>query len=131
MTSEAPPLSSGRILIVEEEPELAAMVAEVLRARGYEVETAADGAIALMAADAGDISAVLSDVAMPGLDGVGLYRALEARRSPPVRCFAFLSAVAPRADINELVVEHQVPILRKPFIVRDLLALVERLLAAP
>jgi hypothetical protein len=50
---------------------------------------------------------------------------------PPVRCFAFLSAVAPRADINELVVEHQVPILRKPFIVRDLLALVERLLAAP
>jgi CheY-like chemotaxis protein len=66
---------------------------------------------------------------MPGLDGVGLYRALEARDSPLVRRFAFMSATTSQADIGELVGDRGVPMLRKPFIVRDLLRLVEHLLA--
>ena len=129
MQPQASPGGDGLILVVEDEPEVCGMIAEVLRARGYEVETAADGSIALQATELGGIGVVLSDVAMPGLDGVGLYRALEARRSPLLRRFAFMSAATSRADVGELVVAHGIPVLRKPFIVRDLLELVERLRA--
>jgi CheY-like chemotaxis protein len=130
MGSPPSPECGRLILVVDDEPELSAMIADVLRARGYEVETAADGAIALQATEVGGIGIVLSDVAMPGLDGVGLYRALEARDSPLVRRFAFMSATTSRADLGELVGDRDVPVLRKPFIVHDLLQLVEHLLAA-
>ena len=129
MQPQSSPGGDRLILVVEDEPELCGMIAEVLRARGYEVETAADGSIALQATEVGGIGVVLSDVAMPGLDGVGLYRALEARGSPLLRRFAFMSAAPSRADVGELVA-HGIPMLRKPFIVRDLLQLVERLRAA-
>jgi CheY-like chemotaxis protein len=131
MQLQSSPGGDGLILVVEDEPELCGMIAEVLRARGYEVETAADGSIALQATEVGGIGIILSDVAMPGLDGIGLYRALQARSSPLVRRFAFMSAATPPPALSEIMVAYSVPILRKPFIVRDLLDLVERLRAAP
>jgi CheY-like chemotaxis protein len=127
MTPPIPP--AGRILIAEDEPAVAEMIAEVLRARGYEVETAADGAIALQLLAGAGFDLVLSDVAMPGFDGVALYRAV-TERYPALRGrFAFMSAVIPRPELMDLVERRAVPLLRKPFVVGELVRLVERLLA--
>jgi CheY-like chemotaxis protein len=130
MLSSAP-LARGPILVVDDEPDVAAMIAEMLRAYGYEADTAPNGAAALRAIEAGAFAMVLSDVSMPGIDGVALYRTLQARGSPLARRFAFMSAAAGRADLQELVAGNRIPLLAKPFVLGDLIALVERVLAVP
>jgi two-component system, cell cycle sensor histidine kinase and response regulator CckA len=60
---------SGRILIVDDDPDLRAMATEILTALGYATEVAADGVEAVARYTAGKFDLVLLDMVMPGLDG--------------------------------------------------------------
>jgi CheY-like chemotaxis protein len=64
--------TSSTVLVVDDEPAIREVVAEVLKDHGYVVRQAADGrqALAVMARD--DVDLVLSDVQMPHLDGAAL-----------------------------------------------------------
>lgn len=68
-----------RVLLVDDETEAAGCAADYLRRRGYRVATAADGieALALFAAEPADV--VVSDLRMPGVDGLDLVRRLRQR----------------------------------------------------
>jgi PAS domain S-box-containing protein len=81
-----PGRGSGTVLLVEDEPQLRAPLARILRERGYTVLDAGDGeeALALAAAHPGPIHLLLSDVVMPRMGGVELAAAL-ARVRPDVR----------------------------------------------
>lgn len=69
-----------RILLVEDHPEVAAAQALLLRALGYQVQTATDGATAIeMAKSLGPDIAVV-DIGLPGLDG---YEVAESLRNNP------------------------------------------------
>ena len=68
-----------RILLVEDEPQAAQMLAKGLREQGYPVDLARDGCDALYQASLTDYDAIVLDVMMPGLDGVEVCRAI--RRS--------------------------------------------------
>jgi len=70
--AEAPRRSKGRILVVDDEATLARAYARTLSAAGYEVEMAEDGNAALVIFRKGGISAVLTDITMPGMDGLAL-----------------------------------------------------------
>jgi pilus assembly protein CpaE len=70
-----------QILVVEDDPTLRSIVAQVLREEGYGVETAADGAEALAKVRNSPPDAVVCDFVLPGLDGGGF---VEACRSDPV-----------------------------------------------
>ena len=76
--------SRGRILIVDDEANARAALSEILHEDGYVTETAADGfkALGKLAEFAPDV--VLTDLKMPGLDGIGLME--KARGSRPARC---------------------------------------------
>ncbi len=79
----APVLARGeRILVVEDEPGLRRLVAEILTRRGYLVTVASDGAAALeVLADATtSYDLVLSDMVMSGIDGIALAREIRERR---------------------------------------------------
>jgi CheY-like chemotaxis protein len=69
-----------RILLVEDHPEVAAAQALLLRALGYQVQTAYDGATALEMAKATDPDIAVVDIGLPGLDG---YQVAEALRRDP------------------------------------------------
>ncbi|WP_190323879.1 ATP-binding protein [Salipiger aestuarii] len=104
-----------RILLVEDEPALVDLVAETLRALGFDVVTARSGDIALDILQADKtVDLLLSDVVMPGrLDGVALARA--ARRLYPTLPVVFMSGYtgAVRAeDLAELGVILQKPCAR-------------------
>ena len=73
----------GRILLVEDDDEVAALVSEMLNQLGYEVTRVASGAAALGAlADGRSVDLVFSDVMMPGgMNGVELAREIGKRRS--------------------------------------------------
>src|SRR5512138_915013 len=62
----------SRILIVDDEVNARTALAELLRDEGYAVETAADGFKALPKLDEFSPDAVVTDLKMPGLDGIGL-----------------------------------------------------------
>ncbi len=67
----------GRILLVDDDPTLLRTYQRVLRASGYQVDTASTGVDALATARAFDFDAILSDINMPGLDGLALLRAVK------------------------------------------------------
>lgn len=75
-----------RILIIEDDTAIAANLYDHLTASGYETEHAADGVSGLRHAVTEDWSAILLDVALPGMDGFTLCRKLreEARRDTPI-----------------------------------------------
>lgn len=70
--------SQQRILVVDDEPGVLNMFERVLSARGFAVDTATDGREAVEQLKAHRYDAVVSDVAMPDLDGIGVLRAVRA-----------------------------------------------------
>src|SRR6185436_6129474 len=67
------------VLIVDDEKNIRATLARGLRLEGYRTEEAADGVEALAALESGGIDAVLLDMQMPRLDGLGLLAAMRER----------------------------------------------------
>src|SRR6185295_9718615 len=65
---------SDRILIIDDDERLAAMLASYLAARGFVVEHRADGRSGLRALEGGAFSAVVLDVMLPDLDGFEICR---------------------------------------------------------
>ena len=74
-----------RVLIVEDQPDVAANIWDFLERRGYVVDHAADGASGLSRALAGEADVVVLDLGLPRLDGLDLCRRLRrAGRGVPV-----------------------------------------------
>jgi two-component system OmpR family response regulator len=78
------------VLVVDDEPSLADLLARVLRYEGWEVETAATGAAAITTAQDFKPDAVVLDVMLPDLDGLQVLAAL--RLQHPEVCVVFLTA---------------------------------------
>jgi two-component system response regulator ResD len=70
--------SRGSVLVVEDEPTIAEIVARYLERAGYATRTAADGPAALAAAFEAPPDLVVLDIMLPGLDGLEVMRRLHA-----------------------------------------------------
>lgn len=124
-----PPRGAGeRLLVVDDEQSVREIVREVLEAHGYRVVVATDGvdAIARFAAEPGAIAGVLSDYAMPLLDGLGCARGL--RRVSPFLPLLLLSGRDSSRVSREQIAELNAGLLEKPFTRTQLLAEVHRML---
>src|SRR6195952_3629353 len=71
----------ARILAVDDSAAMRQMVGITLTGAGHEVEQAADGCEALRKAEAGRFDLVITDVNMPGMDGITLVRELRGLES--------------------------------------------------
>ena len=78
-------MPQGDILVVDDDPDIAAMISEVLRDEGYTVRTAADELLALAALEANHPNLVLLDLNLPGMQGLEVLHAARAA-SPESRC---------------------------------------------
>jgi len=65
-----------KVLVVDDDEIVRHLVAELLAAKGHECETAADGRAALARVEGNGFDAVVADIVMPELDGIGLTREL-------------------------------------------------------
>jgi signal transduction histidine kinase len=126
----APRAAAGRrVLVVDDEREIAGLLADILRTDGHQVETARTGhdALELLAGHPFDL--VLTDVRMPGLDGFGLCREIEQRHPPLAGRVVFVTgdvlSEASRAQLEAL----GRPSLGKPFAFSDVLRVVRQALA--
>ncbi|MBI3457965.1 MAG: response regulator [Candidatus Rokubacteria bacterium] len=113
---EAPaPVPGKLILVVDDEPEVASVLADLLSAEGHQVETADNGVIALEKLSARTYDLVVSDVRMPGLDGPALYRELERRRPEVCRRFVFVTGDDLSSATREFLEATRARRLNKPF----------------
>src|SRR6185436_2711086 len=82
--------SRGRILIVDDEANARAALSEILHEEGYTTETAADGFKALGKIGEFDPDVVLTDLKMPGLDGIALVE--KGKEAAPGAVFVVMTA---------------------------------------
>ncbi|MEZ4400224.1 MAG: sigma-54 dependent transcriptional regulator [Kofleriaceae bacterium] len=78
------PVALGRILVVDDEVNARTALAELLSEEGYDVDTAADAFKALGKLDGFEPDVVVTDLKMPGMDGIELVKRLRDLEDPPV-----------------------------------------------
>src|SRR5262245_20652271 len=88
----APPQGRGSILVAEDETAVRDSLVEVLRDEGYQVTAVGDGSAAIEALDTQDFDLIISDLRMPGSDGIGVLR--RAREISPQTLVLLMTAFA-------------------------------------
>jgi two-component system NtrC family sensor kinase len=120
----------ARVLVVDDEPEIADLVRAVLEGAGYEVATAESGSVALGLLEEARFDAIVSDVRMPDLDGAGLWRAVRERWPVLARRMLFVTGDTLSPQARQLLDESGCASVDKPFANADLLAAVRVALEA-
>jgi len=118
--------SAPRILIVEDEPELAAGIRENLTLEGYEADVAGDGETGLESARSGAYELVILDIMLPHKDGYAVCR--ELRQEGNMVPVLFLTAKGEPEDRIRGLEEGGDDYMSKPFHLKELLLRVAAIL---
>ncbi len=117
-----------RVLVVDDDPGVRYTLREILESEGLAVDEAADGAEALARFDACPAALVVTDLRMPGLDGMEVLRRLRAR-TPAPRVIVITAHGSERQAV-EAIQAGAHDYFKKPFETEELLAVVRRALEA-
>ncbi|CAH2937055.1 MAG: Sensory box sensor histidine kinase/response regulator (EC [uncultured Paraburkholderia sp.] len=116
LDTEANAVGEKRVLVIEDDSEVRAMLVESLKMLGYNVTEAADGRAGLNRLEDDNPDLLMVDFAMPGMNGINVIaEARKMRRDLPV----ILATGYADVDISGLAVER-CTVLRKPFQLDDL-----------
>lgn len=124
-TDESTAISSGlssHIVVADDNADMRGYVARLLRKQGYAVTAVRDGLAALAAVRQRRPDLVLTDIMMPGLDGIGLLNALREDRETSTIPIILLSARAGEDERIEGLKHRADDYLTKPFSARELMA---------
>lgn len=116
----------NRILFVEDEEDLALIVADTLRGQGYEVCTATDGIAGLEKFRSEGADIVVADVMMPKMDGFSMAK--EIRKLSQTVPLLFLTAKSTIEDVEAGFEIGANDYLKKPFELRELIVRIKALL---
>ncbi|MBL7205118.1 MAG: response regulator [Desulfobacteraceae bacterium] len=109
-----------RILIVDDDRMMAKTLLDILKVKGYEAEAAHSGREALEKVEKGHFDCLLSDIKMPELNGVELYRSIKAR--DPELPVVLMTAYSYDELCNEGLKEGAIAVLTKPLDINALLS---------
>jgi len=113
------PLTGTRVLVIEDEPELATAVAEALIDEGCVVDRAGDGADGLARIAEASYDVVICDLKMPRVDGMQFYRAMAAAMPALARRVIFVTGDVVGTDAERFLDETACRWLSKPFRLTD------------
>ncbi|MEW6303052.1 MAG: PAS domain S-box protein [Verrucomicrobiota bacterium] len=128
-TAELPRGNGELVLVADDEANVREITQRTLEAHGYRVITANDGAeaVALYASDRANIKVVITDMAMPFMDGPTTIRALQ-KLQPKLPAIA-VSGMADQARLIELADNPNVVFLQKPYNAEKLLTTLRQAIA--
>jgi len=110
---------TGRVLVVDDEPQIRRALATNLRARGYTVDLAEDGERALTLAADHHPDLVILDLGLPGLDGIEVVRGLRGWSSVPIVVLSVRDGEHDKVEALDAGADDYVT---KPFGMNELLA---------
>ncbi len=116
------------ILIVDDEPEVALLLAEILEEDDHRVDTADNGAAALDKLRDGRYDVIISDLKMPQLDGPGLYREISRRHPEMIRRMIFVTGDTLGSDSADFLRKSAAPTFGKPFEPDDVRRVIDQVL---
>ncbi len=111
--------TSARILVVDDEPQLTRVLRTGLKSRGYDVRAAADGLAGFEAFNDWHPDLVITDLAMPNVDGLELCRRLRAISTVPIIVLSAKGEEKTKVEALDLGADDFVT---KPFGIDELLA---------
>ena len=120
----------ARILVVEANEEVRALIVDVLTADGHEVDCFGSGTEALARLDGSRFDLVLSDLTIPAVAGIGLYWEIASRWPHLVSRLIYVTGTVDSGSTDyQILLTDGVPVVLKPFPPRLLLEVVARTLA--
>lgn len=117
--------AEGKVLVVDDDGEILSLVAKFLRANGFIVATARNGAEMKACLQAAQVDLVVLDIMLPGTNGLDLCRALRAESTVPVVMLTAKGDEIDRIVGLEVGADDYLP---KPFNPRELLARIKAVL---
>jgi CheY-like chemotaxis protein len=114
------------ILIVDDEPDVTEVLADVVHGAGYRSVRVHHGRAALAALAEGGIDLMLIDLMMPGMSGDDVLAELDRRATLRRTAIVVMSA----GQGQEVAERYGLPYLKKPSSIRVVLAIIESALAA-
>jgi nitrogen-specific signal transduction histidine kinase/ActR/RegA family two-component response regulator len=121
------PVAKRRILVIDDEPSIVAVLKAMLLRDGHEVEAVNDGAEAKRLLRERDYDVVLCDLKMPKVDGAQLFRWLKETKPSLASRFIVMTGDFLSPTTQKALQEWGVPVLHKPFRMDELKALMKRL----
>jgi DNA-binding NtrC family response regulator len=112
-----------RVLLVDDEEEFTAVLAERLQKRGMAVDTASSGTDALKLVATQDYDAIILDLKMPGMDGIETLKNLQTDN--PDLQILLLTGHATLEKGIEAVRQGAIDVIEKPADIQKLMALIE------
>jgi CheY-like chemotaxis protein len=112
-----------KVLVVDDDPVIRDMMADILNDEGYNVNLARNGREALMAMNGEDNYFVFLDLMMPVMGGRDVCKALD--NYPQVRKRHIIVLMSAMDNIEEVEALHVDVIMPKPFVVEDVLQALE------
>ena len=122
-------LAGSMVLVVEDEPALAAAVCEALSDAGFVVDRAGDGEEALRLVAATTYDLIVCDLKMPKIDGMQFYESLSATHPEMSRRVIFVTGDVAGTEAERFLQESGCRWLAKPFRLGDLLRTARDILA--
>ena len=117
-----------KILLAEDDDSLRGFLARALERAGYEVTSCADGDEAMTALDSGPYDLLLTDIVMPGADGIEVARAAAARM--PGVPIMFITGFAAVALSGPNKAPEGSKVMSKPIHLREIVSEVEKMVPA-
>ena len=115
MTVRTTQSSRKKILVVEDEPQIRQLFEDLIREAGHDVETAANGRVALELIDQRQFDLIVTDVKMPEVSGPEFYAALKRRGDAVERRVIFVTGDLMNAETLKFVESTGRVWLSKPF----------------
>jgi PAS domain S-box-containing protein len=120
----------SRLLIVDDEPEVGALLADILRRDATGIDVASSGQEALQLLAKREYDAILTDLRMPEMDGPELFRHIEQRWPLRARRVVFITGDALSPTVQTFLAGTGQPYLEKPFVPAEVRKIVEEIVAA-
>ncbi|HEV8311229.1 MAG TPA: ATP-binding protein [Methylomirabilota bacterium] len=126
--AEVAPIGGVRVLLVEDEPLVGDMLADVLALEGHQVDRATNGREALVRVGSRPYTLIVSDIRMPDLDGPAFYAELLGVSPALARRVVFVTGDVVSAETRRFLDETGLLYLEKPFAIAEFLSTVRRAL---
>jgi DNA-binding response OmpR family regulator len=132
LTHNAEIVLKQRILVIEDEPSVAAFMRTALERRGYEVMPSPSAAEGLRLLATNEFRGVVSDFRTPGgINGADLHDWVRRHRPELASRIVFITGDTASAETIRLLQQDGTPCVEKPFRVREFLDAVEKTIGKP